>query len=277
MQTTTLLHHNEGLPGQIAQGEVETETLKTRLIGQKTRLTIGNPYTAAFYRIQVNVSDGYTPIFEYDGTADGSEVAAGAGLTALWNTSPTFRQLAIATSNGDGTVDLAWLDFGRAWTVQLSATNAAVFTSAVQQAASATTARFGVIVTRGAKGPDPRDARPLLTLTGSTTLAQLRGMVCREDAGVEQKQASMQTPDDFDFYPAPRNVPVLNRGMGWPICETAMTADGPIYVRRAGAGIIGAVRNTADGGNTLDISSIASVEVGGIAGRTCKVKFNIPL
>lgn len=277
MQTTTLLHHDEGLPGQIGHGEPETETLKTRLIGQRTRLTIGNPYTAATYSVQVNVANGYTPVFEYNGNADASEVVAGAGMTSAWNTSPTFRQLALAINNGNGTVDLDWQDYSRTWAVQLSATNAAVFTSAVQIAASATTARFGVIVARGAKGPDPRDARPLLALTVSTTLAQLRGMVIREDAGVEQRQASMQTPDDFDFYPGARAVPVLNRGYGWPVCETAMTADGPIYVRRAGAGIIGAVRNTADGGNTLDISSIASVEVGGVAGRTCKVKFNIPL
>lgn len=278
MQTTTLLHHDEGLPGQLAQADNETETLKTRFIGQVTRLTIDDtPYTAAVYSVQVNVSDGYQPVFAYDGTADADEIEAGAGAVAQWNADAVFRSLAIATDNADGTIDLAWQDYNRTWDVDLSATNAAVFTDAVQTAASSTTARFGVIVTRGTKSADPRDKRPLVALTGSTTLGQLRGMVIREDAGVEQKQASLQTPDDFDFYPAPRAVPVLNRGRGWVVCETAMVADGPIYVRRAGAGIIGAVRNAADGGNTLDISTIATVDTGGRAGRTCKVKFNIPL
>lgn len=278
MQSSTLLHHDEGLPGQEAQADNETESLKTRFIGQVTRLTIpGGPYVAASYTVKVIVDSGYMPSFTYDGTADASAVAAGAGEAAAWNVNSTFRQLAIATDNGDGTVDLAWQDYQRSWAVELSATNGALQTSSIQTAASSTSARFGIIVSRGPKSADPRDKRPLVTLTGATTLAQLRGMVIREDAGTEQRQASLQTPDDFDFYPAPRAVPILNRGRGWVVCETAMVADGAIYVRRAGNGIIGAVRNTADGGNTLDISSIAVIETGGRAGRTCKVKFHIPL
>lgn len=277
MQTATLLYHDEGLPGQVAQGEYESEPLRTRYTGEVLRLTIGNPYTAALYRLLVEVSDGYKPTFEYDGTGDADEIEAGAGFAALWNSSPTWRHLGLATSNGNGTVDIAWGNYNRQWVVTPTATNAAVFTSAVQTAASSTTARFGVLVTRGAKGSDPRTAAPVLPLAVATTVGQIRGMVIREDAGVEQPRAADQVAAGYDFYPAGRAVPVLNRGRGWIVCETAMTADGPIYARRAGAGIIGAVRNSADGGNTVDISSIAYVEVGGAAGGVCKVKLHIPL
>lgn len=277
MQTSTSLHHDEGLPGQLAQDEAETEALKTRFIGQVTRLTIDDPFIAAVYSLAIQVTPGYIPVFEYDATADSDENEADAGFVAQWNTSPQFRQLGLASDSGDGTIDIAWTDYNRTWTVTPTATNDAIFTAAVQTAASTTTARFGVLVTRGTKSADPRDCPPIAALTGSTTASQIRGMVIREDAGTEQPTAANQTADSFDFYPAPRAVPVLNRGRGWVVCETAMTFEGAIFVRRAGSGIIGAVRNDNAGGDAIDISSIAKVEVGGAAGRTCKVKLHVPL
>lgn len=275
MQTETPFYHRPGLPGAIDQtGPVETERMQTAYTGQVTRLTIGNsPYVATTYSIGVPVVDGYAPTFTYDGSAAADANAARDGMIAAWNTNPQFRQLGVLSSGGNGAVDIAWNDYNRTWTVNLSTGVAATFTAAVQTAAASTNARFGVFCKRGAALADPRAARPFAPLASGDNIAAVRGVVIREDAGVEQPGFDL-SPSSFDFYPAARAVPVLNRGRIWVVCETAMAMTDTPYIRITGNGVIGALRNDNAGGDAIDASTIVAIEAPGAAGGVCKVKVN---
>lgn len=278
-QTITKRYMDEGLPGLLDQDTttVETESLATGFIGQVSRFTIGDAaYTPAVYTITTPVTDAFTDVFDYDGSDDANATAAAVAMAAAWNASPASRALGIASVVVAKSVDIAWNDYTRAWVPVPTATNAAVFTVATQTAASSTIARFGVLVCRGAATGNPRDARPVAPLTSASVIADVRGMVIREDCGVEQPSLNPSTTS-YDAYPAGRVAPILNRGRGWVVCETAMAVDGPIYVRKSGTGIIGAVRNDADGGTAIDASSKFAVVRAGVAGRVCAVKCNVPL
>jgi hypothetical protein len=273
MQTETLFYQRAGLPGAIDQtGPIETERMQTAYTGQVTRLTIGNgPYVATTYSVEVEVVAGYEPVFVYDGSAAADATAAATAFIAAWNADPQFRQLGTASSGGAGLVDIAWADYNRSWTVNLSTGVAATFTAAVQTAAASTTARFGVFCKRGAALADPRAARPFAPLESGDTIAVVRGFVIREDAGVEQPGFDL-SPSSFDYYPAGRAVPVCNRGRGWVVCETAMALTDTPFVRITGSGIIGALRNDNAGGDAIDASTIVAIEAAGEAGGVCKVK-----
>src|SRR5690606_29041730 len=164
MQTESTRFLRVGLPGAVDKsGPIETEAMQTAYTGQVTRLTIGaGPYVATTYRVVIDVAPGYAPEFVYDGSGDSDETEARNGAIAAWNTDPQFRQLGLASagSGGNGRIDIAWADFNRSWTVNVSTDDAATFTAAVLTAASSTTARMGVFCKRGAALSDPRAARP---------------------------------------------------------------------------------------------------------------------
>lgn len=277
MQTITKRYQGEGLPGQMAEHEHKGESLATGYIGQNSRNTIGDAaYVATTYYITVPVTDGISVVFEYDGTADANATAAATGMAAAWNNDPAARQLGEASVAVAKNVDIAWTDYTRSWSPVLTTADAATFTHAVQRAASSTIARMGVLVARGASTGNPRDARPLAVLTSASVVGDIRGAVIREDLGVEQTSLE-STADSYDAYPAGRAVPICGIGKIWVPCETAMAVDGPIFVRKSGTGIIGALRNDADGGAAIDFSSKAAVVSAGAAGKTCKIKIHIPL
>lgn len=278
-QTTTRRYLEEGLPGLLAQDQAkpEMESLETAFIGQVSRFTIGDAaYTPAVYTITTPVTDAITVTFDYDGADDANATAAAVAMAAEWNADPASRALGIASVVVAKSVDIAWNDYTRAWSPVPTATDSAVFTVATQTVASSRTARFGVLVCRGPATGNPRDARPVAPLTSASVIGDVRGMVVREDCGVEQPSLE-SSATSFDAYPAGRAVPILNRGLGWVVCETAMTVGGAIYVRKAGTGINGAVRNDADGGDAIDASSKFEVVAAGPAGGVCKVKHNVTL
>lgn len=277
MQTKTERFQSEGLPGQYAQGEMEQESLNTGYIGQISRHTIGDAaYVPTIYHVEVVVTDGLTITFDYDGTLDANATAAAVGMVAAWNNYPPARQLGLAVVTAAKSMDVAWADYTRSYTPTLSSDDVATFTHTVFRAASSQTARFGVAVVYGAVSSNPTHGRLVAPLTSATTAAQVRGIVMREDVGVEQPSLE-PSANSYDYYPAGRAAPIGNRGRCWVVCETAMAVDGAIYVRKSGTGIIGAFRNDADGGDAIDYSAYAKVEVAGVAGKTCKIKINVAL
>lgn len=115
--------------------------------------------------------------------------------------------------------------------------------------------------------------RPLVV---GTTLAELIGVLMQGVAYPEQQTSNqLQVTSPEGTY-----VSVIKEGYPVVIAETAIAKTDTLFVRRNAVTpgeILGSVRNAADGGDTLDISSIAAPYEACAAGELCRIRLNIPL
>lgn len=118
--------------------------------------------------------------------------------------------------------------------------------SSVNQESSASMP-FGTVVKWGTA------ERTSKILSASTDM--LQGIVIRR----HWYDRILELDADADGVKAGVRIDVLRKGRIWVPTETAAALTADIFVRYAGTGTKGAVRNAAVGGETIDISTIAKV------------------
>ena len=271
INTTRFMYRSA--PGQIVTpigGPRETESCYTPYVVQQLTITIAgaDPFAAAAdLEIVVPLQDGSGTSVTVELTiANGQTLAqAAASIAAAWNDSQA-ASLYTASAVGAVVTLIARSHLISVPAAQVVGTfsDAHTATTAQTVAASAPSLVMGRFYQRGtvatplAIAGTPRDCKPAAALTGSTTIAQIRGMVGREVNSTE-----LAWPNNFatfDAYPAGQPWPGLLRGQGYvqvdPASGTITESSEVHVVIAAGAySLIGAVASAADGGNTIRIDN----------------------
>jgi len=111
--------------------------------------------------------------------------------------------------------------------------------------------------------------------SGAVTVDALRG-VTRRNENIERKHLSADDPVyDYEYNNA---MDVVRKGPIWVATTSLLVRSGPIFFQHttSGANLAGTFRNTVDGGNAVDVSSVAAVYRGNdVAGEPAVVEFNI--
>jgi len=111
--------------------------------------------------------------------------------------------------------------------------------------------------------------------SGAVTAAALRG-VTRRNPNIERKHLSQDDPVyDYEYNNA---MDVVRKGPIWVATSSLLVRGGPIFWQHttSGGNLAGTFRNTIDGSDAVDISSVAAVFRGNdVSGEPAVVEFNI--
>lgn len=272
-QFVTNRSHFRTLPGLIYTPDVpgrEPESLLAPYTLQQLTLTAGGvaPVVAGLYRVSfVTLGNGTINV---DFTSAGGETLAAlaTSIAGAIEANPVIANLYTASANGTvGT--LIAKSYNTALPVPVtSVPGGTTLTAAQSVAAGAPTMRMGLwyvygpVVQPYAITGSPRGARVAALPSGSTTIADLRGVIARV---VNQTTLSATFIDSApDAYPAGEVFPGCLRGEVCTIVDPAspaMTIGSQVHVVIApGAySIVGAVAAAADGGNTLRLDNTTPV------------------
>lgn len=271
-------------PGLIysAAQERETESMCSPFVLQQFTLVFGgaSPLAAGDYVTTFVTPASGTILITI--TSDGTKTFAAATteLAAAINASPELSPLFTASGDGATTVTLiarsANIDLATPGT---SVPGADTLTATETVAPSAPSIQMGLfyvyssVVQPLAISGTPRGANPAALPSGSTTIADLRGVVGRviNQTTLAADFASNASPD---VYPAGQIWPGLLRGEVAVRVDPAsgtMTAGGQVHVVIAAGtySVIGSVASAADGGNTIRIDNAPT---GNILGRALAVE-----
>jgi hypothetical protein len=273
-QTSTYRFQWRTSPGGILSpmGERETESMCSPFTLQQLTLTVtgASPFVAdADVTIVFPLQDGSG----LNGSVGPVTIASGQTTTqaattiaAAWNATPQAAQLYSASANGAVITLIATSsNFSMlAASIVGTFTDAHTLPAAQTVAAAAPSIAFGLVYVYGsvvqplAISGTPRDATPAALPSGSTAIADLRGVVGRE---VNSTMLSLPNSQAVaDAYPAGYIWPGLLRGQVCARVDPAsgtMTVGSQIHVVIAAGtySVIGAVADAADGGNTIRIDN----------------------
>lgn len=189
-------------------------------------------------------------------------------VAAAWNASPQAAQLYSATSDGIDTITLVAKSANisvAASSITGTFTDAHTATVSQTVAAAAPSIQMGLfyvyssVVQPLAISGTPRGANPAALPTGTTTIADLRGVVGRV-VNQTTLSATFDSLGTVDAYPAGQVWPGLLRGFIAARVDPAsatMTPGGEVHVVIASGAysVIGAVAAAADGINTIRIDN----------------------
>lgn len=270
-QTTTQRYSSQGAPGhcysQTGERETEPLCLPTSALSFVLTLAGTDPSVAGDYVVSFPSPSGGTVTSTY--TSPGTIVLAteGTNLKNSLNADPIFSRYFTASNVGavltvtanSPSLNLALADISTSNPVGTTLTASAL------TAAGGLTLRMGVLCKYGADAVGPavtgtmREARPAAPLATGDTVANIRGMVMRQvNATTLAADFDESAPD---AYASPDIFPVLNRGEGALVVDPssgAITrATTPIYaVLAVGTNlVVGALTDTADGGNTTQVDT----------------------
>lgn len=230
--------------------------------------TYVNPFSAQIvsYLVAGTADDGeYTFTLENEATGDlfTASFTRGSGETnaqiaaALiddWNAA--FEGIGFAYEGATPeTVEIALLDSQTTYIENAtSAPGTGTLTYSLEQAKGGVVCRASTFVAAEVDAVDTKEDSngSLRRLAAGDTVADIIGAV---RTGVIYPE---NDPDDPGI-PAGEHATVISDGRPVLLAETALVKNGPIFARIDGSGILGAVRNDNDGGNAIDISSIARV------------------
>lgn len=272
-QTSTFRYQFRTLPGHMyspAQ-ERETESMCSPFVLQQMTLTFGgggSPLAAGDYVVTfvTPASGSIVVTVNSDGTktyAEGTTELAGL-IAANPNLSPLFT----VSNNGATTVTLVARSALLSMAVPTtSVPGADTLTAAQTVAASAPSLQMGLfyvyspVVQPLAITGTPRGVQPAALPTGSTTIADLRGIIAREVNSTTLPAFGL-TSTTPDAYPAGRVWPGLLRGFvaarvdpASPTMTDSLTQQVHVVIAAGAYSIVGAVAGAADGGNTIRIDN----------------------
>lgn len=141
--------------------------------------------------------------------------------------------------------------------------------NALGLAAEASSIRFGAAVVFGTEDDQARLPDSANALGAGASGLLFAGIVMREQIR-EQKPTILVSPvgDDFNYAEETETLSVKTAGRIYAICETVSNPGDPVYFRHAGVGLLGALRNAADGVNTQLIPNakwLKTVSAGGLS------------
>ena len=180
---------------------------------------------------------------------------------------PATLDLALAAVAGDGklndlfavaedgtdTLTLTARHVGRGYTVTVSAGGSATAAVSVTQVAGGDKIPFARMLAR--TGTVLRTAREL---GSGDTLRDMAGFTFRTHFSHTRPYEADAARLAYDGLDRGQTESLMHDGIICVIPETAPTVlDGAVYVRISGTGNVGQVSGAADGGNTVDISSVA--------------------
>jgi hypothetical protein len=126
---------------------------------------------------------------------------------------------------------------------------------------------FGVVVAHNtAVGP-----RAMRLPSGAT--AKLVGVVLNRTHYAEVSRGVVAAPYLSGLVPT-TDLSVMAEGEVVMYSETAFTVGDPVFVRISGAGQLGAIRNVADGANTIDCTLTMRFKSTGVIGGLARVRVN---
>lgn len=257
-------------PGHIytAAQERETESCCSPFTLQQFTLTFGGASPLA--------AGDYVTTFDIPGTgaiavtvnSDGTKTFAAATveLAGLIAANPNLVPLFTVTDNGTTTVTL----LARSANIDLAVPTTSVpgadtLTAAESVAPAAPSIEMGLfyvyssVVQPLAISGTPRGANPAALPSGSTTIADLRGVVGRvvNQTTLPADFRSTSTPD---FYPAGQIWPGLLRGEVAVRVDPASGTISPtsqihVVIAAGTYSVIGSIASAADGGNTIRIDN----------------------
>lgn len=295
-QTSTFRYSFRTAPGAIltAHGSdlLETESMCSPYTLQELELEIAgaDPFAAdATFTYEFPAQDGTGDTITVTTTiAIGTTLVDAADqIAAAFNAEPRAAQLYLATSDGVDTITLVAksantsipaTSFVGTWTDAHTATTTQTVAAAAPSLGMGLFYVYSTAPDIGVITGSPREAIPAALPNGSTTLADLRGVIGRV---VNQTTLSATFQDagtaNPDAYPAGQIWPGVKRGV---VCcrvdpaSTAMVPGGQIHVViAAGAySVIGAVAAAADGVNTIRIDNAPA---GNILGRIIAAEENL--
>ena len=103
----------------------------------------------------------------------------------------------------------------------------------------------------------------------TTTGDKLRGITMHSHASDFGRSDSIL--DENGDVRKGKMVNVVTNGEIWVTCENGCTPGAPLFVRVAGAGVLGALRSAADGVNTIDCTARGTWQSTAIAGGLAKL------
>ncbi len=264
------------LPGHVATSTgpgTETESIVSPYTLQQMTFVFGgvSPLAAGDYTVPfVTPANGTLTItINSDGTK--TFAAATVELSAAINATEGLSSLFKATSDGATTTTIIARSANTSLTLPVTTVPGAdTLTATISVAAAAPSLRMGVFYVfgtptfTGAITNTPRGCRLAALPTGSTVVADLRGIVARpqNQTTLSSTYNDSTTPD---AYPAGSPGFGLLRGevdvVVDPASGTINEFTDPIYVVIAAGthSVIGSVTDTADGGNTLRLDNTTPV------------------
>lgn len=239
---------------------------------QTNTLTFGGTetdgaYTAEFRNldvdnISVSVVRATTPATNADlATAWHAAAIADADLVRLFEITVASAVVTVVSRENGNTFDL----------VVTAVTGPATLVSAVTQSASPGSLLMGIGVAltgNGTKEVGPPAAATAFEISGITW-----------DGGSAANASVIPTLGAENFlspFTAGDLVPVMKEGVVWISPEVAIAEGDPVFVRvvAAGAEVLGALRNDADGSDAVQIQATFETACG--ANELCMVRLNIP-
>jgi hypothetical protein len=271
-------------PGHIysATGERETESLCSPFTLQQFTLVFGgaSPLAAGDYVVSFVTPASGT--IEITITSDGTKTFAAATveLDAAIEADPNLSPLFTASNDGATTVTLIAKSANLNMAVPTTSVPGADTLTATQTVApAAPSLQMGLFYTYAsvvqplAITGTPRGAMPAALPTGSTVIADLRGVIAR-NVNATTLDASFATAATPDVWPAGSIWPGLLRGeiaVRVDPASGSMTVGGQVHVVIAAGtySVIGSVASAADGGNTIRIDNAPT---GNILGRITAIE-----
>lgn len=274
-QSTTTRSYFRLAPGFVYTPEGpgrETESIEVPCTPQQVTFTLAgaDPITAGDYEYRF-VSPSLTGAFTVTVTqAAVTPTAASVIVAAALNADPNASQL-FEWSSALGVVTGVAKSANTSIALPTTTTNAPTTnTAAISVASAANSLRMGVFYqygsttyTSGALTNTPRGAWPAVAVSGSTTVATLRGVVGRP-ANQTQLSPTFDDSTTPDAYLAGQVGFGVLRGQVCAVVDPAsatMTVGGQVHVVIAAGtySVLGSVASAADGGNTLRLDNTTPV------------------
>lgn len=269
-QTQTQRYSSEGAPGHMYSPpqERETESLCLPFTAATFTLTLAgtDPSVAGDYTVSFPAPSGGTVTATYTSPGAIALATEGGNLRDALNADPIFSKYFTATAVGavvtivatSPSLNIALAD------IVTGVPGGTTLTAALVSASGGLTLRMGVLYKFGAAGVGPaitgtmRQARPASALEVGDVLADIRGGVGRVVNQTTLAADFIETAPDA--YTSPGIFPGLLRGeialvvdpASGTIDETTATVYAVLGVGTHS--VIGALTDTADGGNTVQVN-----------------------
>lgn len=261
-------------PGHIVTPEGagrEAESLYSPFTLQQLTLTIAgtDPVVAGDYTVTFVMPVDGSIVVTYTAPGGQSLATFATALAAAINATPSVATHFTASAAG-AVITLIAKSYNLSIAVPTTGVPGGTTNTAAQSVAAAAPSlrmglwyRYGTIVQPYAISGSPRGAHRAALPTGSTTIAQLRGVIAR---AANQTTLSPTFKDGltYDAYEAGQIFPGALRGEVWSVVDpasAAMTIGSQVHVVIAAGtySVIGSVAAAADGGNTLRLDDTTPV------------------
>lgn len=264
MQTQYKLHEDPAVEGQPV-GDRKSRPMALPWLPQITEIVIADGSPAASEPWTIDFANEKTgQVFTLAFTSGASLAATLDNLVAAVAANAKIRDLFTVTEDGVDTAEFTARHANVPYTVTVTPGGSATATPTDTQDAGGAGVEFGRLVKRGA------DDETYEAVAAGTTLAQVVGVLFRTD-GNHFHPLENDGPAVVDTSRRGDTMAIMYEGRFMAKVEDAVTPTSTAYLRIAGTGRIGALRATADGGNTINVSSICKFETSAAAGGLARV------